>query len=121
MSALALAGVAVLGGLGAVLRLLLDGAVSERTGGQFPAGTLTVNLSGALVLGVLTGAAVHGDAARLIGTGLVGAFTTFSTWMYETQRLAETGAGRAAALNISLSLVAGVLFAWAGTKAGAAL
>ena len=116
-----LAGVALLGGLGAVMRLLLDGAVSARTDGGFPAGTLTVNLSGAFVLGLLTGAAVHGDTSRLIGTGLIGAFTTFSTWMYETQRLGETGAGRAAALNIALSLVAGVLLAWAGSKLGAVL
>ncbi|MDQ6746048.1 MAG: fluoride efflux transporter CrcB [Actinomycetota bacterium] len=116
-----LAGIAVLGGTGAVLRLLLDGAVTARAGGAFPFGTLAVNLSGALALGVLAGALHDADALRLLATGLIGAFTTFSTWMFETHRLLEDGEHRRGALNVALSLVLGVALAWAGTKIGARL
>jgi fluoride exporter len=101
-------GVALVGGAGALGRFWLDGAVSRRVGGVFPAGTLAVNLSGAFVLGVLVGAGVHGDALLVAGTGLVGAYTTFSTWMLESQRLAEDGRWRALALNIGLSLALGL-------------
>jgi CrcB protein len=104
--------------VGSVLRFALDGAVSARTSGGFPVGTLVVNLSGALVLGLLSGAGVGGDALRLVGTGFVGAYTTFSTWMYESQRLAEDGNGRAAFANVALSIVAGVLVAWIGIRIG---
>jgi CrcB protein len=101
-------GVALVGGLGALGRFWLDGAVSRRVGGVFPAGTLAVNLTGAFVLGVLVGAGVSGDALLVAGTGLVGAYTTFSTWMLETQRLGEDGRWRALALNVVLSLALGL-------------
>ena len=91
MSLAVLAGVGLLGGVGALARLLLDRAVSLRVGGRLPWGTLAVNLTGALALGVLVGAAVSGDALRLAGTGLLGAYTTFSTWMLESHREAEEG------------------------------
>jgi CrcB protein len=113
--------VALLGGAGAVGRLVLDAAVSERTGDAFPWGTLAVNLSGAFALGLLVGAAVSGDALRLAGTGFLGAYTTFSTWMLETHRLAEDGRGRAAVANVAVSLAAGVLLAWLGRELGSAL
>jgi len=116
-----LAGVAVLGGSGAVLRLLLDGWVSARTRSRLPLGTLAVNLSGACVLGILSGAALSGSALRLFGTGLIGAYTTFSTWMFESHRLAEDGGAAPAAVNLVLSLLAGVLLAWAGTRIGGGL
>src|SRR5439155_4055304 len=80
-------GVALLGGAGAVGRLVLDAAVSERAGDAFPWGTLVVNLSGAFALGLLAGADVAGDALLLAGTALLGSYTTFSTWMLESQRL----------------------------------
>jgi CrcB protein len=121
VSALVLAGVAILGGVGAVGRLLLDGAVSARTGRGFPWGTLAVNLSGAFVLGLLTGAALSGDALRLVGTGLLGAYTTFSTWTLETHRQAEDGRNRGALLNLGLSLVLGLAVAWAGQRLGRTL
>ncbi|HEU4975955.1 MAG TPA: fluoride efflux transporter CrcB [Baekduia sp.] len=121
MSAAVLLGVGLLGGVGAVARFLLDGAVSRRSATAFPAGTFAVNVLGALVLGALVGAAVHDDGYRLAGTGLVGAFTTFSTWTFESHRLAEDGQLRIGALNFVLSLVAGVLAAWAGRQLGAAL
>lgn len=116
-----LAGIALLGGTGAVLRLLLDGAVTARAGGSFPFGTLAVNLSGALVLGVLAGALRDADALSLLGTGLIGAFTTFSTWVYETHRLLEDGEYHLGALNLVLSLVLGVALAWSGMRVGAQL
>jgi CrcB protein len=107
-----LIGIGLLGGAGAVARFLLDGAVTARAGSGFPWGTLAVNLSGAFVLGLLVG--VADDAYRLFGTGLLGAYTTFSTWMLESHRLGEDGRLRLGALNFALSLVAGVAAAWLG-------
>lgn len=116
-----LAGVAVLGGVGALARLLLDRAVSVRAGAGLPWGTLAVNLSGALALGVLVGAAVSGDALRLAGTGLLGAYTTFSTWMLETHREAEEGRLGAGAANLLVPLVLGLAVAALGRAVGEAL
>ena len=121
MSLAVLAGIGLVGGLGAIARMLLDGAISLRAGRAFPWGTLAVNLSGAFALGLLVGAAVGGDALRLAGTGFLGAYTTFSTWMLETHRLAEDGRGRAALANVAVSLAAGLLFAWLGRELGATL
>jgi CrcB protein len=114
-------GIGLIGGAGALGRFLLDGAVSARLGRDFPFGTLAVNLSGAFVLGVLAGAALSEDAARLLGTGLVGAFTTFSTWALESHRLGEDGRLRLGTLNFAVSLVAGVALAWLGRGLGASL
>jgi CrcB protein len=121
VSPLVLLGVGAVGGLGAIARFLLDGAVARRLGRAFPYGTLAVNLSGALALGVLAGAALRGDGYELAGVGFLGAFTTFSTWMFESQRLAEDGRLRAGAINVALSLAAGLLAVWAGRHLGAAL
>jgi fluoride exporter len=111
----------LVGGLGAIARFLLDGAVVRRAGRAFPFGTLAVNLSGAFVLGMLAGAALSDTAYRIAGTGLIGAYTTFSTWALESHRLAEDGRGRLGALNFAASLVLGVALAWAGRRLGAAL
>jgi CrcB protein len=116
-----LLGIGLLGGLGALGRFLLDGLVSARAGDRFPWGTLAVNLSGALALGVVAGAALTGDALRLAATGLLGAYTTFSTWMFESHRLAEDGEGRLGAANLVGSLVLGVAAVWLGRRIGAAL
>jgi fluoride exporter len=113
-----LLGLGALGGVGAMLRFLLDGAVSRRLGRAFPYGTLTVNVSGAFALGVLAGAAVQGDAYKLWGVGLLGGYTTFSTWMLESHRLAEEGRGALTALNVVASLVLGVLAVWVGRHVG---
>ncbi len=121
MSALVLVGVGVLGGFGAVARFLFDGAVARRLGRDFPYGTLAVNLLGSLILGLLVGAALSGDAYRMIGSGLIGAFTTFSTWALESHRLAEDGRAGLGAVNFALSLVLGVAVAWAGRRIGASL
>ena len=121
MSPPVLVGVALLGGAGAVARVLVDAAVARRAGRAFPWGTLAVNLSGAFALGVLTGAALGGDALRLAGTGLLAAYTTFSTWMLETHRQGADGRLRGAALNLAVSLVLGLACAWAGRELGLAL
>jgi len=75
-----------------------------------------VNLSGAFVLGVLTGAALSGDALRLLGTGLLGAYTTFSTWMLESHRLGEDGRLPLGLLNFALSLAVGIAAVWVGRQ-----
>jgi fluoride exporter len=121
MSAPVVIGVGLLGGVGAIGRFLLDGGVAGRLGRDFPYGTLAVNLVGSFLLGVLVGAALGGDTDRLLGTGLVGAFTTFSTWALESHRLGEDGALARGVANFVVSLVLGVTFAWAGRHLGAAL
>ncbi|MEU9733935.1 fluoride efflux transporter CrcB [Streptomyces sp. NPDC048002] len=107
--------------VGAPLRYLTDRAVRSRYTGVFPWGTLAVNVTGCLVLGLLTGAATDPQVRLLLGTGLCGALTTYSTFSHETLRLAETGAGRAAALNVTASVTAGLCAAFAGVWAGQAL
>jgi fluoride exporter len=102
------AGVALLGGVGALLRFAVDGFVAEHAGGEFPWGTFVVNISGAFVLGILIGAALHGDALLLAGTAVLGSYTTFSTWMFETHRLGEEGELMLAVANIVASLIVGV-------------
>lgn len=121
MSPLLLIGVGLLGGLGALGRFALDGAVSRRFTGSFPLGTFAVNLTGAFLLGVVAGAISSEDASRLLATGALGAFTTFSTWMLESHRLAEEGRGEIGAGNFALSLAAGILVVWLGRKLGMAL
>jgi fluoride exporter len=121
MSPLVVLGVGLVGGIGAIARFLLDGWVSGRLGREFPYGTLAVNLSGAFALGVLAGAALRGDDYEIAGVGFLGAFTTFSTWMFESQRLGEDGRLRLGALNVFVSLAAGLLAVWAGRELGAAL
>jgi fluoride exporter len=116
-----LAGIALLGGLGAIARFLLDGAVASRLGRAFPFGTLAVNLTGAFALGVLDGAAVGGDALRLAGVGFLGAYTTFSTWAFEAHRLGEDGRVRLGVANLLVSLALGLGCAWLGHELGTAL
>ena len=114
-------GVMLLGGLGAVARFQLDRAVSKRVGRPFTFGTLVVNLSGALVLGFFAGLALSPHAALLAGTAFVGSYTTFSTWMLETQRLGEERQVVSAFANIAVSVVLGLAVAWLGQSIGAAL
>lgn len=118
MSLPVLLAVGVVGGLGAMARFLLDGAVARRIGRAFPYGTLAVNLLGAFALGVLVGAALDGDAYRVAALGFIGAFTTFSTWALESHRLGEDGRLGLGAANFAVSLVLGVALAWAGRELG---
>lgn len=111
--------------VGAPLRYLTDRAVQARHDTVFPWGTFTVNVSGCLVLGLLTGAVAAGAASShlqlLLGTGLCGALTTYSTFSYETLRLAEGGARFYAAANAVASAVAGLGAAFAGVALAEAL
>ena len=101
-------GVPLLGGVGAVARYVLSTAVARRGAGWFPYGTLAVNLSGSALLGLLAGLALHGDALTLLGGGLLGSYTTFSTWMLDSERLGERHSGRALTANIAGSLLLGL-------------
>ena len=110
--------VVLIGGAGSVLRFLADGAVASTAGRDFPLGTLAVNVSGAVFLGLLTGLALGHDQALLAGTAAVGSYTTFSTWMFETDRLAEERQYGKAAANVIVSLVLGVAAAALGRLIG---
>src|ERR1700722_12329091 len=101
-------GVVLAGGVGAVLRVLVDRAVARRAARSFPFGTLVVNISGAALLGLLGSLALSRHVALLAGTAFVGSYTTFSTWMLETQRLSEERQVRDAVANIVVSIVLGI-------------
>ncbi len=111
---------AVLAGgmMGAPTRYLVDRAIQARHDTVFPWGTFAVNMAGCAVIGFLLGAQRHlglpPAAFALLGTGLCGGLTTFSTFSYETLRLLEDGSFGEAGLNVVGSLVAGVLLAWLG-------
>ncbi|MDO0917410.1 fluoride efflux transporter CrcB [Streptomyces sp. DT2A-34] len=106
--------------VGAPLRYLTDRAVQSRHDSVFPWGTFAVNVTGCLILGLLTGAVAAGAASShlqlLLGTGLCGALTTYSTFSYETLRLTETGAGLYAVVNIAGSVTAGLGAAFLGVS-----
>ncbi|MEY8017484.1 fluoride efflux transporter CrcB [Mycobacterium servetii] len=110
------AGVLVAGGTGAVLRFLVDRTVGRRVARPFPFGTLTVNISGAALLGVISGLALGREAALLADTAFVGAYTTFSTWMLESQRLGEERQLRPALANIVVSVALGLAAAQLGQR-----
>ncbi|MEU6865208.1 fluoride efflux transporter CrcB [Streptomyces sp. NPDC046876] len=98
--------------VGAPLRYLTDRAVQVRHDSVFPWGTFVVNTAACLVLGALAGAALAGAASSqlglLLGTGLCGALSTYSTFSYETLRLAERGRRFLAAANVAASVLAGL-------------
>jgi CrcB protein len=118
---LVIAGAAV----GAPLRYLTDRTVQSKHDTVFPWGTFAVNVVGCLVLGVVTGAVTAGAASSqvqlLLGTGLCGALTTYSTFSYETLRLTEEGAQFFAAANVVASVVAGLGAAFVGAAVAQAL
>ncbi|MFE3907456.1 fluoride efflux transporter CrcB [Streptomyces sp. NPDC059153] len=113
------------GVIGPPLRYLTDRTVQSRHDSLFPWGTFTVNVVGCLVLGLLTGAVAAGSASSeiqlFIGTGLCGALTTYSTFSYETLRLAEDGARFYAAANVVASVVAGLGAAFTGAALAQAI
>ncbi|KWT60036.1 chromosome condensation protein CrcB [Streptomyces albus subsp. albus] len=105
---------------GAPLRFLTDRFVQARHDSVFPWGTFAVNVAGSLLLGLVTGAVAAGAGSSrlnlLVGTGLCGALTTYSTFSYETLRLAADGARWPAAANAAASVAAalGAVFAGVG-------
>jgi CrcB protein len=117
--------VALAGGLGAVARLVVDGEIRRRVGDGFPWGTAVINLTGSLLLGLVTGLFLGGllpEPARVvIGTGFLGGYTTFSTAAVETVRLAEQRRyGQALAHGLG-QLAAAVLLSAVGLVSGLAL
>jgi len=106
------------GGIGAVSRFTIDRRVITRTAGSYPWGTFTVNITGAMILGILSGLAPHPHLALIAGTGAIGSYTTFSTWMLETNRLGEERQIRLALINIAASITAGVAAAALGLLIG---
>jgi CrcB protein len=113
------------GFLGAVGRQEVFGAVQRRARLAFPVGILLVNLSGAFLLGFLTGAtaALGWPHWLMVGVqaGLLGAYTTYSTWAVDSWALLVARRPRAVLLNLGGSLVLGVLLAWLGAVLGGAL
>jgi CrcB protein len=118
-------GLVVAGAIGAPARYLLDGLVQDRTEGVFPWGTFVINVSGSFALGLITGAALYHAFPNTpkvwLGTGFCGAYTTFSTFTFETIRLLEEGAVADAFRNALASLLLGALAAAAGLAIAAAL
>ncbi len=112
------AGVMLAGAVGSLLRYGGDRLVQGRMRSDFPYGTLLVNVSGSLVLGFLTGAALHHGLApstvTIYGTGLIGAYTTFSTFTFDTFRLATGDSPVLAVANVAISVAAGLGAALAG-------
>lgn len=123
MTALAL--VLVGGAVGAPVRYLTDLLIQSRHDSLLPWGTLTVNVAGSAVLGVVAGLAAAGATPAwvltLVGTGFCGALTTFSTFGFETVRLIEDGAFTEALLNAGLGLLVGIAAAAGGWAAAAAI
>ncbi len=118
---------AVAGAVGAVLRYLVDHLVQHRlapgrAGPEFPLGTMAVNVSGSFALGLLVGSGLHhGVSATWVtvgGTGLIGSYTTFSTFTFDTVRLAGDGRRATAALNVMTSLAFGLGAAAVGLALG---
>jgi CrcB protein len=109
--------VGTMGAAGAYTRFSVAAAVTARRPGSFPWGTFLVNLTGGFVLGLLTGFGVAGDTLFVVGTGFLGGYTTFSTWMVETQRLGEDGEFTLLLAYLLGSMTAGL----AATGAGWAL
>ena len=110
--------VAIAGAAGAAARYVVDAAAAGTWSRRFPLGTLLVNVVGSAAAGVLVGLVARhgvGDTARaVVGTGFLGAFTTFSTFAVDTVRLAGDGTTRVAALYVGITLVATVALASAG-------
>jgi CrcB protein len=100
--------------VGAPLRYLIDRAIQGRHASGFPWGTLTVNVLGSTLLGFLVGLPADHALTALLGTGFCGALTTYSTFSYETLKLARDGSGMLAAANVVGSVLAGLGAAYVG-------
>jgi fluoride exporter len=118
--------VAIFGAAGAVSRYWVDGRISELTHGQFPWGTFVINVVGAFALGLLVALTTerllpHPNWRVALGIGYLGSFTTFSTYAYESVKLAEDGAVGLALVNSVGMLALGMLAAFTGLAVGRTL
>lgn len=110
---------AVFGGIGALLRFELGTFVGDRTGGSFPTGTLAVNTVGSFATGLAWSLDLPEPTAAVLLTGLLGGFTTFSTWMVETGRLLDEEISPwPAILNLVIMLIGGLSGALLGSVGG---
>lgn len=109
MSLLGWIAAGLLGGLAAGARYLLDAEISRRIPCSLPLGILVVNTSGTFLLGLLAGAALDGEAMTVVAGGVLGSFTTFSTWMLDSRLLVVRRRAQLAWINIAVSLPAGML------------
>jgi fluoride exporter len=100
--------VLVCSGAGAIARFGVDAIVQSSRLGEFPLGTLVVNTSGCLLLGLVAGLEPSPDTMLVIGTATVGSYTTFSTWMLETERPTEDGERSLAWRNVLISFGLGL-------------
>lgn len=111
---------------GAVSRYRVEGWVSNRTRGELPWGTLVVNVSGCFLLGFLFALLTerflpHPTVRAALTIGFLGAYTTFSTFAFETMRMVENGALLYAAANVVTSIGAALVAVYAGTWLGRVL
>lgn len=114
--------IAVGGAVGSVARYALSAAVQQRAAGVFPWGTLLINVTGSLLIGFATqyfseSATLSSETRALLTTGLLGGYTTFSAFSYETVRLVEDGNYRAAALYVGASVLLSIVVATIGIAA----
>ena len=118
--------VALGGSAGAIARYAVGSYIGNRMGSRFPYGTFVINISGSFVIGlVMTILAKHSQMSRswlyLIPIGFIGAYTTFSTFEFETLRLIQDGQALSALMNAAASVVVGFAMVWIGMVAGRAL
>jgi fluoride exporter len=118
--------IGVAGFFGAVSRYWLDGWISRLTGGGFPWGTFVVNMTGCFLIGALTALLTerllpHPTIRIAVTVGFLGAYTTFSTFAYESLRQIQDGAVGMALANIGASVIVGIIAAWIGVMVGRAI
>lgn len=118
--------IALGGSVGAIARYAVGSYIGNRMGTRFPYGTFVINISGSFVIGLaMTILSERTHISRswlyLVPIGFVGAYTTFSTFEFETLRLMQDGQSFAALLNVALSVVVGFVMVWIGMVAGRAL
>lgn len=113
--------IALAGGFGAGLRYLIDLAVTRRTGARFPWGTLIVNVTGSFALGVVAGLTTDATVLAVVGSGLLGGYTTFSAVAATSAVMADEGRGVPAALNTFGTLAATIAAAALGLWLGGAI
>lgn len=114
-------GVAVFGGAGSVCRFAIHRGITREHPSDFPLGTFVANISGAFLIGVLHGYGASSDFTTIAGLGFLGGYTTFSTWMFESERLAVDGYAHGAVRNIAFSTAIGFLAVTLGVAVGQAL
>ena len=113
--------VGICGGVGSVARFAIYRGIVRTDPSEFPLGTFAVNVTGAFLLGLLFGLHAFHDLTLIAGLGFLGGFTTFSTWMYESERLAVDGYASGAVRNVAFSTAAGFVAVTLGVLLGRAL